>query len=67
LEKIKTRILSEKEEYKKKELFEYVRRNSAFIKALEIQNDDFLGNSSEDGVKKYFGISKQETFNMKMI
>jgi len=62
LEKIKTRILSEKEEYKKKELFEYVRRNSAFIKALEIQNDDFLGNSSEDGVKKYFGISKQETF-----
>uniref|UniRef100_A0A7C5Z8A5 Response regulator n=1 Tax=Caldicellulosiruptor owensensis TaxID=55205 RepID=A0A7C5Z8A5_9FIRM len=62
LEKIKTRILSEKEEYKKKELFEYVRRNSAFIKALELQNEDYLGNSSEDGVKKYLGISKQEAF-----
>ncbi|ADQ04275.1 two component transcriptional regulator, AraC family [Caldicellulosiruptor owensensis OL] len=62
LEKIKTRILSEKEEYKKKELFEYVRRNSAFIKALELQNNDYLVSSSKDGVKKYLGISKQEAF-----
>lgn len=62
LERIKTRISSEKEDYKKKELFEYVRRNSAFIKALEIQNDDYLVSSSEDGMKKYLGISKQEAF-----
>lgn len=62
LEKIKMRISSEKEDYKKKELFEYVRRNSAFIRALEIQDDDYIVNSTEDGVKKYLGISKQETF-----
>lgn len=30
------RILSEKEDYKKKELFEYVRRNLVFIKVFEI-------------------------------
>lgn len=52
LERIKTRISSEKEDYKKKELFEYVRRNSAFIRALEIQDDDYIVDSTENGVKK---------------
>ncbi|WP_271629452.1 response regulator transcription factor [Caldicellulosiruptor sp. DIB 104C] len=60
LERIKTRILNEREYHRRKNLFEYLKRNSKFMRVVEFNEVSTIEQLGMDGTATWMGIGKKE-------
>ncbi|WAM33243.1 response regulator [Caldicellulosiruptor morganii] len=60
LERIKTRILNEREFDRRKSLYEYLKRNSKFLRIIEFNENQNIIDISDDKTFRWVGIGKKE-------
>lgn len=60
LERIKNRILNEREYHRRKNLFEYLKRNSRFMRMIEFDEISTVEQFEANGTTRWMGIGKKE-------